>query len=93
MQLIVQNIWMANTPSSAKARHSPSIRLCLVWSSYFIFGNLKKGRKKTLVWFRPYRYAYFTCLLCAFRLCVFNAVINAFNMRVDVVITRFMCVE
>lgn len=46
MQLIVQNIWMANTPSSAKARHSPSIRLCLVWSSYFIFGNLKKGRKK-----------------------------------------------
>ena len=54
MKLIVQNIWVANTPSAAKARHSPSISLCLVWSSYFIFRNLKEKEKNLLFLFRPY---------------------------------------
>ena len=46
MQLIVQDILMTNTPSAAKARHSSSISLCLMCSSYFIFGNLKERKNK-----------------------------------------------
>ena len=52
MQLIVQDILMANTPFEAKARYSPSIGLCLVRSSYFILGNFKERKKQILVSFR-----------------------------------------
>lgn len=80
MELIVQNIWMAVTPSAAKARHSSSINLCLEWGSYFIFRNFK-GKEKTLVSFRPCGDAFLAHLMRTFSLCVFNAVSNAFYVR------------
>lgn len=67
MQLIVQNIWMANTPSAAKVRHSSSISFCLVWSSYFIFGNFKERKKKHI----------------GFVLRTQRRVFNSFNARVQ----------
>ena len=42
MQFIMQNIRMGNTASATKVSHSSSIRFCLHWMGYLVFGDYKE---------------------------------------------------